>query len=225
MALVEEFTSSGNWLFRRRSYLPLGLVVLSGLSVAVYGRVPDVLTAMWIPCAVLGFMIRAYTVGHTPRGTSGRNTRSQIAESLNTTGAYSVVRHPLYVGNFFMGLGVALFTGLWWLAVIYSLAFWIYYERIMFAEEEFLTGRFGPRYAAWAADTPAFIPDLSRFTRPALSFSLRNVLLLQAVAESSAAGAPRLDIAWIRVGLVAAAVWSVLRGIKRRTTWFQVEGR
>ena len=34
------------------------------------------------------------------KNTSGRNTHDQVADSLNTSGIYSIVRHPLYVGNF-----------------------------------------------------------------------------------------------------------------------------
>ncbi|MGC9453013.1 MAG: methyltransferase family protein, partial [Oceanipulchritudo sp.] len=51
-------------------------------------------------------------------GTSGRNTKQQVAYSLNTTGFYSVVRNPLYLGNFFMYLGIALFTHHWWLVLV-----------------------------------------------------------------------------------------------------------
>ena len=32
MALIEEFQSQGNWLFRWRSYLPLMLVALIGVA-------------------------------------------------------------------------------------------------------------------------------------------------------------------------------------------------
>ena len=52
-------------------------------------------------------MIRIYTVGTTPAGTSGRNRDKQIAEKLNKTGVYSIIRHPLYLGNLLIWLGVA----------------------------------------------------------------------------------------------------------------------
>ena len=76
----------------------------------------------------------------TPRGAipAGR-----WPSTLNTSGLYSVVRHPLYLGNYLMWLGVALFSRTWWAPVIVSLVFWLYYERIMFAEEEFLRRQFG----------------------------------------------------------------------------------
>ena len=33
--------------------------------------------------SILGFVIRFYTIGTTPKGTSGRNTKNQIADFLN----------------------------------------------------------------------------------------------------------------------------------------------
>ena len=104
--------------------------------------------------AVFGLLVRAYVVGHAPSGTSGRNTRSQIGEQLNTTGAYSIVRHPLYLGNFFIWLGVALVPGSWWLVFSLTAVFWIYYERIMYAEEEFLRDEFKKSYLRWARSNP-----------------------------------------------------------------------
>jgi len=100
--------------------------------------------------SLCGLAIRVYTVGHTPANTSGRNTAGQLAESLNTTGIYSLVRHPLYLGNFFMWLGVALLIANFWFVIAFVFAYWIYYERIMFAEEQFLRTKFGPTYVEWA---------------------------------------------------------------------------
>jgi hypothetical protein len=120
--------------------------------------------------------VRAATVGCSARGTSGRNRHAQAAASLNTTGMYSIVRHPLYVGNYLMWLGVAALPGVWWLPVLVSLAFWLYYERIMLAEEEFLSERFGDGFAQWAARTPAFIPRPGLWCRSTCRFSFRLVL-------------------------------------------------
>jgi hypothetical protein len=76
---------------------------------------------------------------------------------------YSVVRHPLYLGNYFQWLGVAMLPRNPWVAVTVSLVFWIYYERIMFAEEEYLRRSFGSEFEEWAARTPAFIPDFAQW--------------------------------------------------------------
>lgn len=175
----------GNWLFRYRSWLPI-VVLLVGVTVYI-GELHNESFAFRHPhwaafeaaCLLLGFVglaVRAYTVGHTPAGTSGRNTDGQLADSLNTTGAYSMVRNPLYLGNFLMWLSVALLTREMWFVAAFTLLYWLYYERIIFAEECFLAHKFGVAYAEWAARTPAFIPSLAHFRRAAEPMSWRKVL-------------------------------------------------
>ena len=179
--LRKELARSGNWLFRWRSYLPLALagIILPAMRHFQYPAHSHTLDQLWeVVCLVVCFFglgIRVYTIGHAPPGTSGRNTRSQIAEQLNTTGTYSVVRHPLYLGNFFIWLGISMFVHTWWVSLIFVLVFWIYYERIMYAEEEFLSNRFGEEFEQWANRTPAFCPAIKRWERPATRFSVNRV--------------------------------------------------
>jgi uncharacterized membrane protein len=136
-----------------------------------------VITIIAIFVSALGFVIRAISIGTTPKGTSGRNTRQgQVAESLNNDGIYSTVRHPLYLGNYLMWIGIVLFTFNFSFVIIVSLAFWLYYERIMFAEERFLERKFGDAYLDWAAQTPAFIPSFKNYRKNTMPFSLKSVL-------------------------------------------------
>ena len=181
MPLREELRSHGEWLFRWRSYLPLVLFacVVPAMIASRMSTGDSIWTKWEIVClavALLGEAVRVITVGYVPGGTSGRNTECQVASALNTAGMYSVVRHPLYLGNFLMWMGPALLPGNLWLATTVALAFWIYYERIMLAEEEFLRGLYGEAYVEWASRTPAFIPRLSGWRAPPLPFSLRTVL-------------------------------------------------
>lgn len=187
MALREEFEDQGNWLFRHRSFLPLFILVIGAILFVRNKLYPESFILEESPYLVyyeygclfislLGLAIRVYTVGHTPQNTSGRNTEGQVAESLNTTGIYSTVRHPLYLGNFFMWMGPALLTGQFWFMVALVLFYWVYYERIMYAEEQFLTKSFGQKYIDWANGRPAFIPNLKNFVKPSLPFSWKKVL-------------------------------------------------
>ena len=186
MALQQEFETQGNFLFKYRSYLPLVLLPISFWVMSyMLQRQPEWFAAkgitfleiLAIGSCMLGLLIRIWTVGFTPKNTSGRNTTGgQLADSLNTSGIYSTVRHPLYLGNYFMWLGIAILTGDIWCLVAFTLGYWVYYERIMYAEEQFLTRKFGSQYIEWAAKTPAFIPALGQWKNPDLTFSWKKVL-------------------------------------------------
>ena len=243
MGMREEFEAAGNWLFRRRGYLPLLLFPML-LFAAALATVPEYLGRSWealcAGLALTGLALRVATVGFAPKDTSQRNTGRPQAEALNTTGLYSLVRHPLYVGNFLMWLGVALFPGAWWPPVIVSLVFWLYYERIMFAEEEFLRRRFGSDYTAWAADTPAFLPRLRHWRSPDARFSLLTVLrrehssllaliasltTLELVSDHAATGRLALDPVWGTALATTLALCLAIRTLKHRTRLLHVEGR
>lgn len=246
MPLRDEFPRQGTWLFRWRSYLPsiiAALVLLEMRHFSYFAGNPRAHLLWELVClaiSLLGLVVRATAVGCAPRGTSGRNTRQQVAEAVNTTGAYSVVRHPLYLGNYLMWLGVVLFPHDVALAVIVTLAFWLYYERIMFAEEEFLAGKFGRAYVEWAARTPAFVPDLRRWRAPSLPFSFRNVLkreytsilgvlasfaVLDGIGDRLMTGRYRADPLWTTLLLLGVLLYIVLRTLRRRTRVLDVEGR
>jgi protein-S-isoprenylcysteine O-methyltransferase Ste14 len=246
-ALRDEMERSGTWLFRWRSYLPLiALVVaLLGLARFDYPGGSHALDRIWefscFALSLLGLGVRIATVGHAPRGTSGRNTREgQVAEVLNTTGMYSIVRHPLYLGNYLMWLGVTLLPRAWWVPVLISLGFWLYYERIMFAEEEYLRRRFGEEFRIWSARTPAFLPDFRFWRSPALPFSLRTVLgreysgffglvsvftLFEVAGDFVAAGTLRLDSIWVGLFAGSLLAYCALLWLKRRTSLLRVPGR
>lgn len=183
MPLVEEFEKTGNVLFRWRSYLPLILIVLLVASLPYLGEpfaTPSLNLAWEILCIVvslLGLFVRVLVIGYASRSTSGRNTKKQVAETLSTAGMYSLVRHPLYLGNFLLGLGVSLILiRAWWIPAIYALAFALYYERIMMAEERFLRSKFGEDYISWASATPAIIPWLRGWVKPDAAFSTRQAV-------------------------------------------------
>jgi len=184
MALREELSKQGDWLFRWRSYLPLFMLPLFALAL-IESTGPGYLfkqpldRAISVFCVLVSFaglLFRALVIGFAPRGTSGGNTKKQRANTLSTTGIYSTVRHPLYFGNFIIFLGIVMFVKVWWFALLAVLTYWLYYERIMYREEEFLRGKFGEEFIAWAEKTPAFIPRFNNWQNPKISFSLQKII-------------------------------------------------
>lgn len=240
----EELEASGVWLFRRRGYLPLllfpMLLIAAASAPAPGGSLDAAWEALCIALALTGLLVRAATAGFVPRDTSGRNRRQPKAESLNRTGLYSVVRHPLYLGNYLMWLGVAAYPRAWWAPVIASLVFWLYYERIMFAEEEFLRRRFGTEYRSWASSTPAFVPRFSNWHAPTVPFSVLTVLrrehssllalitaltALEITRDHAASGRLVLDPVWTGVLAATLVLCLAVRTLKHRTSLLHVEGR
>ncbi|HRS53931.1 MAG TPA: DUF1295 domain-containing protein [Bacteroidales bacterium] len=118
MGLYEEFVRTGNFLFKNRSFIPLFLYVIATIAIIISPFEICTFNNVWwsmlcFAISIFGLIIRALTIGYTPAGTSGRNTKEgQIAETLNTTGMYSIVRHPLYLGNFIMWLGLILYIAI-----------------------------------------------------------------------------------------------------------------
>jgi len=246
ITIREHFEDSGNWLFKRRSYLPLACVgiILIALRHFKFPHGSHRLDQFWeIFCLVistLGLGVRIATVGYVPKGTSGRNTKRQKASILNTTGMYSVVRHPLYLGNFLIWLGVSLFARIWWLSILLLLAFWLYYERVIFAEEEFLQNKFGQPFTEWVTRTRAFFPRFGSWKRPAMPFSIRMVLkrehstlfliivyyaALEQAASLITTGSLELDTLWLVLFVIGLAQYMLFRTLKKHTKLLQIPGR
>jgi protein-S-isoprenylcysteine O-methyltransferase Ste14 len=192
-----------------------------------------------LACGALGLAIRGWTVGHVPLGTSGRGTKELRAETLNTDGLYSQVRHPLYLGNYFMWVGVAVLAGKPTAVLVTTLAFWLYYERIMMAEERFLYERFGDVFAAWAARTPPFVPRMGGWRPWPHPFSFRFVLgrdyqalygfvaatTAVVLTRSVAAGAGwRLSPVWTAYFAAGTLAYVVFHLLKRRTRLLEPVG-
>lgn len=247
MTLRDELEKTGGWLFKWRSYLPL--IILPILLVAlreseyleriVGDFTEDLFEGMCVTIAFIGLSIRCIVVGYAPKATSGRNTKGQKAETLNTTGMYSIVRHPLYLGNFFIFLGIVLFTEVWWFVLISILAFWLYYERIMLAEEKFLQGKFCGTFLEWSEKTPAFIPKFRNWQPATLAFSLKNVLkreytglfiiiasfaFIETSGEILTEGGLN-DSFWPMSFVAGLVIYITLRTLKRKTRILDVEGR
>jgi len=245
MALVHEFENSGNWLFKRRSWLPV-FMITAGIVMMYLGNRQAILFDLrdelfFLGVSLFGQIIRILTVGFTPKNTSGRNTvNGQIADELNVTGIYSLLRHPLYLGNFFMWLGPVLFLRSGWFIVIFGLFYWLYYERIMFAEEQYLRRKFGEKYDKWSETVSSFIPLTFNYIAPKLPFSVRNVLkreynsfvnifviftLLDLFRNYFLSGRIELTNIWMWFFATAFIIWITVRTIHKRTQWLEVEGR
>jgi protein-S-isoprenylcysteine O-methyltransferase Ste14 len=246
MSLRNQLETSGSWLFRHRSYLPLAILpifLVCIVSSHYLGHSHETNEYWQKGCMVvslLGLLVRVVVVGHAPYGTSGRNTRDQVAETLNTTGMYSVVRHPLYLANYLIILGFTMEFHVWWLVLLISCIYALYYERIMLAEEAFLCAQFDGDFEKWAAATPAFIPRFHGWRPSPVPFCWRTVLqreynaffliiavffLLDLIGDSIIEGRLKLDPTWFSIFIAGFVIFAILRTLKKRTRLLTVAGR
>lgn len=254
MLLKDEMAKDGDFLFRYRSYIPLVMVPLMILSLLSFDQelysvekngildynTPLVITALVVGC--LGQWIRILVAGYVPQGTSGRNVHGQVANSLNTTGMYSLCRNPLYLGNFLMMIAPMILLGNWLLLLAFCTLFWIYYERIIYTEERFLEGKFGEEYTKWAESTPAFFPSFRNYKKSVLGFSLKTMLkreyhsffglttslfvanyLIVSISQEDWTITIDPILLWVFIG--SAVFYLIIRFIVKKTRYFHVEGR
>ena len=181
MTLVNSSQKIGDFLFRYRGQFPILLFLLCIPFIYFFDDLySDSDIIVWnifsFSCILIGLFIRFYTVGTTPKGTSGRNRDNQVADTLNTKGIYSAVRNPLYLGNFFIWIGVSIFTYNIYFILFTICFFWIFYKFIIFSEEQFLFKKFGSIYLEWHKKTPSFIPLFNKYTRSDIEFSFKSLL-------------------------------------------------
>lgn len=245
MSLRTELEISGGWLFRHRSFLPIGALPII-FSLPSYHFVwqshalNEIGQYLGLMVSLLGLGVRVLAIGYAPEGTSGRNTKSQVADELNTTGMYSIVRHPLYLGNYMimMGFLVALHNCLAFLLA--TSIFCLFYERIMLAEEAFLRKKYADYFERWAQNTRAFFPAFGNWTQPSIPFSWRTVLrreytglflitslffLLDLVGDSIIEKHLIFDLTWVVIFILGLVSYVTLRALKKGSRILYVRGR
>jgi len=110
----------------------------------------------------------------------------------------------------------------------------------MFAEEQFLKGKFGDQYLKWSMTAPPFFPRLKGWKNADLEFSFKNVLKreyngLFAVGISFAylnvlknyIATKEFMIAdfWLYTLIVTFLIFIILRTLKKTTRVLHVDGR
>lgn len=168
------------WLLRFRWILPLILLPLAILAafqadetVIRLGRsLHEGWEAFCLVLALCGLLVRALAVGFEHRS-AGRRIEDG---KLPSTGVYSIVRYPLYLGTYISLLGLSLLPGAAWFVLATSAVFFVWYGRIVNQTELALQQRFGNAYREWAARIPMFVPNPFLWERPRAAFSLLSAL-------------------------------------------------
>lgn len=142
----------GEKLFKLRDYTPIPLIVL----LFAFAQ-PNVFSAtIGTLVLIFGELYRIYSVAFI--GSISRTRKSQVGSKLISEGPFSMVRNPLYVGNFIIVMGVAIYSAVLWLVVLTAVSFcWQYYWIVRY-EESLLNQKFGEEYSRYKEQVPAWIP-------------------------------------------------------------------
>jgi hypothetical protein len=139
-----------------------------------------------------------------------------------------------------MWLGPVLFLRSVWFTLIFFLVYWLYYERIMFAEEQFLRRKFGEAYDKYSEKVSSILPLGFKFIPPILPFSVKNVLkreynsfvnmflifaALDIFRNYFLTGRIYFTGIWLYLLIGALLLWLIIRTVHKLTKWLEVEGR
>lgn len=142
----------GKKLFQWRDYTPIPLIVL----LLIFSD-PELFTVtLGLILIMAGELFRIYSVSFI--GGVSRTRTSSTGQRLVTSGPFGLVRNPLYVGNFFITLGFAVFGGVVWIMILAILMFAFQYYYVVKYEESLLLEKFGDEYKAYLETVPAWIP-------------------------------------------------------------------
>jgi protein-S-isoprenylcysteine O-methyltransferase Ste14 len=98
-----------------------------------------------------GLLLRAFASGHV-----------QKDRQLTTSGPYSYMRNPLYLGSLIMAAGFAVAARSWWIVGLMLLLFILIYVPVIAGEERYLRQMF-PDYDEYALRVPRFMPRLTAY--------------------------------------------------------------
>jgi protein-S-isoprenylcysteine O-methyltransferase Ste14 len=209
----------GHFLFGYRDYLFTSVVVLLVMTTTPgepFGsrRLDHGLDALGFVVALLGQSCRLLAFGSVENIRRRGDNKRIAAQALIRDGIFAHTRNPLYLGNWLIVCGLVLIANnRWWYLLVlpgFTAAYWL----MVLAEEDFLRGRFGPDYEAYAAKVNRFVPDRRGFFRVLISpgFAWRRAIRKEARVACNWVAAALVLIAWER-WTHKGATWPVLIGL------------
>ncbi len=128
--------------------LRLFLAWFGGILLFLCARTNERSFRLAVPLILAGELIRVWSLGFLEKK----------GKKLATNGPFAYVRNPLYVGNFFIGLGVAVAANRFWLIGLFMIGFVVLYGGTVEREEKDLLRKFGETYSIYVHRVPRFFP-------------------------------------------------------------------
>jgi len=157
-----------NKLFRRNN--PFKSIFTGVISVLVFLGIPTIITIIKQPSLleyyrimnILGLIIIiiAIYIEIISRSQIGIFPGLKKKEKLIKGGIYQIIRHPIYLGNSLLVVGLAVFFNSK-ISFIFSIFYFISYIPLIFLEEKILLKEYNKEYESYKKNTPnILIPKL-----------------------------------------------------------------
>ncbi|MHB1002035.1 MAG: methyltransferase family protein [Armatimonadota bacterium] len=132
--------------------LLVGLPVIAALVFPIFKPSND--TVVWTIAVIMfsmGLFIRIWAQQHL-------HFRLKMKRICTTTGPYSFVRNPIYIGNSLICLALVTATEQLWLLPVQLLFCCIVFTFVVRYEERFLLEKYGTEYAEYLKQVPRWFP-------------------------------------------------------------------
>jgi protein-S-isoprenylcysteine O-methyltransferase Ste14 len=168
----------GNFIFHNRNGIfPLFYLVLFIPSPEIFND-PVIAMSLGFSITLLGQLVRVITIGLVYIIRGGQNRRV-YAEDLVTTGIFSHCRNPLYLGNILILAGLGIASNSIIFNCIATPLFLFFWQAIVYAEEDYLSNKFGKQYQLYCHKANRWLPNLNGIaeTITGMEFKWRRVII------------------------------------------------
>lgn len=107
--------------------------------------------AIGLAVCALGLLLRGWAAGHIRK-----------EKQLAVSGPYRFTRNPLYLGNFLLGLSIALGANSPWCVGLFVLYFLVFYPPVIMEELRRMKRLFPEEYESYRKQVPLFFPAFRR---------------------------------------------------------------
>jgi protein-S-isoprenylcysteine O-methyltransferase Ste14 len=230
--MIDRKLKLGNFLFKHRSFTPVPLIILVFIIFRPidHGEKNILVNLVGLLISLLGEIVRIIAVGYAHQGTSGRESYLR-ADSLNISGIYSIVRNPLYIGNFFIFTGLVIVFSNIFALFAFIIFLILQYYFVVLAEENFLKEKYGKDFETYCRRVRRIIPTFKDYRENQNPFNLKKVvfkendsvfnmlviyILVLLYKEKAFTDSISRPFVYIIPGVILMAVYIIVKIIKRR---------